>query len=165
MKKLLLLAAAIVLGAVGSAFAISFGGPGGEWPDTWPKELEPLRKQAYTWEHGDSRRVSYDIPFTDRDEFEAAWPHILSLRGEHAIITLWRGDRLRVGKGGSAGVCIAPQRPGVDKETIIRLVVDGEIVDLNRIPLPADATIVDERFPEEEAKQPYAVTCLRALSK
>ncbi len=30
--------------------------------------------------------------------------------------------------------------------TFIELVVDGEIVDLNRIPLPADTPIVDERF-------------------
>jgi hypothetical protein len=28
----------------------------------------------------------------------------------------------------------------------IELVVDGAIVDLNRIPLPADTPIVDERF-------------------
>jgi hypothetical protein len=30
--------------------------------------------------------------------------------------------------------------------TYIELVVDGNVVDLNRIPLPADAPIVDERF-------------------
>ena len=30
--------------------------------------------------------------------------------------------------------------------TYIELVVDGEIVDLNRIPLPADTPIIDERF-------------------
>ncbi len=28
----------------------------------------------------------------------------------------------------------------------IELIVDGEIVDLNRIPLPADTPIIDERF-------------------
>jgi hypothetical protein len=154
MKKLLALVAAIALCAVGTVYAISFGGPGGEWPETWPKELEPLRKQAWTWQHGDSRQVSYDIPFTSREEFEAAWPHILSIKGEAATITLLRGDHLRVDKGGTAGVFIAPQRPGIDKQTLIRLVVDGEIVDLNRIPFPPDTPIIDERFEDEKAKQP-----------
>jgi hypothetical protein len=28
----------------------------------------------------------------------------------------------------------------------VELVVDGKIVDLNRIPIPADTPIVDERF-------------------
>jgi hypothetical protein len=31
--------------------------------------------------------------------------------------------------------------------TYIELVVDGNIVDLNRIPLPSDAPLIDERFP------------------
>jgi hypothetical protein len=30
----------------------------------------------------------------------------------------------------------------------IELVVDGDIVDLNRIPLPADTPIIDKRFME-----------------
>ncbi|MCE9525917.1 MAG: hypothetical protein K8R36_07675 [Planctomycetales bacterium] len=34
--------------------------------------------------------------------------------------------------------------------TYIELVVDGEIVDLNRLPLPADTLIIDERFQEEK---------------
>jgi len=42
--------------------------------------------------------------------------------------------------------------------TYIELVVDGEIVDLNRIPLPPDTPIVDERFKDgkkapDKAKQ------------
>jgi len=32
------------------------------------------------------------------------------------------------------------------------LVVDGEIVDLTRIPLPADTPIVDERFKDGASK-------------
>jgi hypothetical protein len=32
------------------------------------------------------------------------------------------------------------------KTTYIELVVDGKIVDLNRIALPADTSIIDERF-------------------
>jgi hypothetical protein len=30
--------------------------------------------------------------------------------------------------------------------TFLELVVDGNVVDLNRIPLPADTPIIDERF-------------------
>jgi hypothetical protein len=36
----------------------------------------------------------------------------------------------------------------VEQTIYIELIVDGEIVDLNRIPLPKDTPIVDERFPE-----------------
>jgi hypothetical protein len=36
--------------------------------------------------------------------------------------------------------------------TFIELVVDGKIVDLNRIQLPANTPIVDERFKEEKNK-------------
>ena len=36
------------------------------------------------------------------------------------------------------------------KRTItIELIVDGEIVDLNRIPLPPDTPIIDERFNDD----------------
>jgi hypothetical protein len=36
--------------------------------------------------------------------------------------------------------------------TFIELAVDGEIVDLNRIPLPAHSPIVDERFKDGASK-------------
>ena len=36
--------------------------------------------------------------------------------------------------------------------TYIELVVDGRIVDLNRIPLPGDTPIIDERFKDEKKK-------------
>ena len=157
----LIVVAAISFCTAGSVYAISFGGPGGEWPKTWPKELEPLRKTAWTWEHGFGG-TSFDIPFASREEFEAAWPHILKLKAKNATIALVRGPHLRVGKEGkSAGVLLAPPREITREEaeklpaniiTTIRLVVDGEIVDLNRIPLPADTTIIDERFKDEEKK-------------
>src|ERR1044071_9353109 len=102
--------AAIVLCLVGTVYGISFGGPGGEWPKTWPKELEPLRKTAWTWEHGNGG-TSFDIPFASREGFEEAWPHILKLKAKDATITLVRGPHLRVGKEGqSAGVLLAPPR-------------------------------------------------------
>jgi len=36
--------------------------------------------------------------------------------------------------------------------TYIELVVDGNIVDLNRIQMPRDTLILDERFKEEKKK-------------
>jgi hypothetical protein len=38
----------------------------------------------------------------------------------------------------------------------VELVVDGEIVDLNRTSLPADTPIVDERFDETIRRKPPA---------
>ena len=143
--------AAIAFCTVSSAYAISFGGPGGTWPKTWPEELEPLREQAWTWEHGFGG-MSYDIPFASREEFESAWPHILKLKSQGASITLLRGPHLRVGSGKTAGVRVVPPRDATSTVTTILLVVDGEIVDLNRIPLPADTPIIDERFKDADQK-------------
>ena len=149
MTRTTALVIALAVFAAGSAvLAISTGGPGGEWPTTWPKELEPLRKQAWTWEHDSG--TSYDIPFASREEFESAWPHVLKLKSDGAPITLVRGPRLRVGPGKTAGVQIFPPArwatTGPFSVTRIVLVADGATVDLNRIPLPADTPIIDERF-------------------
>ena len=147
--------AAIVFCTVGSVYAISFGGPGGRWPKSWPKELEPLRKQAWTWEHGFGG-MSYDIPFANREAFESAWPHILKLKSKGAPITLLRGPHLRVKSGKTAGVLIRLPHKNVSagpwSVTRIELVVDGDIVDLNRIPLPADTPIIDKRFEDGHSK-------------
>ena len=64
-----------------------------------------------------------------------------------------------MGDKATAGVCVhtppageAPIADGKDakgnweKTIYIELIVDGNIVDLNRIPLPADTPIIDERF-------------------
>lgn len=64
----------------------------GEWPDTWPKELEPYRDQAKTVQvgHGIHERV-YEIRFTDREDFEKAWPHILAVKSKGAPLSLKGG--------------------------------------------------------------------------
>ena len=49
----------------------------GTWPDSWPKELEPLRAQSRTYEGPRLPQLLYLIPFTKREEFEAAWAHLL----------------------------------------------------------------------------------------
>jgi hypothetical protein len=143
----------------------------GDWPESWPKEMEPLRKQARTLEGPAAPDRYYLIPFTKREEFETAWPHLLKAKSKGAPIILVRGPRAGLLKVDPAGVMIKspPEVPGQvidpsprpgneDVRTkwinaiYIELVVDGKIVDLNRIPLPADSPIVDERFKEEKAK-------------
>ena len=149
------LAAVAFVAACSAVYAMSEGGPGGTWPKSWPKELEPLRKQAWTWEH-DFAGKSYDIPFANREEFESAWPHVLKLKSKEVPITLVRGPHLRIVSGKAAGIQIHPAVKSVSEGALsvtrIVLVVDGAIVDLNRIPLPADTPIIDERFKDGDKK-------------
>lgn len=61
----------------------------GTWPKTWPKELEPYRHQAITLGlHAGHQEKIYVIPFENRDDFEAAWPHILKVRSPKSPIIL-----------------------------------------------------------------------------
>jgi hypothetical protein len=185
----------------------------GHWPETWPKELDSLRKQARTLGIATGiQETVYEIPFTDAEQFEAAWPHILAVKSEGAPLILVRspsrilgtlGESMDAGvrihcpsMGGVSGtpdgkqLKVGPPWPddiksesgvlpeyvvnkdgkwvGGDKEVLlqrikdgervgflyraridIELVVDGQIVDLNWIPLPADTPIVDKRFKGE----------------
>ena len=61
----------------------------GKWPDSWPKELEPFRKQAKTIEiaAGNQENV-YEIHFENREEFEKLWPTILKLKDKKAPLRL-----------------------------------------------------------------------------
>ena len=150
LQMTLVVAISIVFCSVGSAHAFGEGKPGGTWPQAWPQELEPFRKHAWTWVGGLVMQTIYDIPFANRSEFEAAWPHIQKLKGKGTSITLLRGPRIHVKTARSAGVRIIPPlktlASGIISVNQIQLVVDGDIVDLNRIRLPADTTIVDRRF-------------------
>jgi hypothetical protein len=145
----------------------------GMWPETWPKELEPLRKQARTYEGPKVLYRFYLIPFTKREEFEAAWPHLLKVKSKGVPIVLVRGPKTDFFPVNPAGVIIRTppvnEAPGPEngvsiedaqkahgewrtKASYIELVVDGEIVNLNRITLPPDTLIIDERFKEEKKK-------------
>lgn len=131
----------------------------GAWSTDWPKELEPLRKQSRTFEGPKQPLLHYAISFTKREEFESVWPQILKIKSKGAPIVLRRGPSFWLGEETNAGVCIHTPPKGEapvagDKITggrweqtiYIELIVDGEVVDLNRIPLPADTPIIDERF-------------------
>ena len=171
MKRTAALLAAIAFSSVCSVHADYAVTDRGIWPDSWPKELEPLRKQARTFE-GPIDQLRYLIPFTKREDFEAAWPHLLKVKSKGAPIILMRGPRTDFFEIKPAGVLIQspPARiaklanveipmPGAtdartkwSNATFIELVVDGQIVDLNRIPLPPDTPIVDERFKDAITK-------------
>jgi hypothetical protein len=112
--------------------------------------LEPLRKQSRTFAGPKVLNRHHAIPFTDRDEFEAAWPHILKVKSKGTSLRLTRESFFL---GGNAGVVIrCPPQSESDEPATLELVVDGEIVDLNRIPLPPDTPIIDERFKDGKNK-------------
>jgi len=171
MKRTIALLAAIALGAVCCAYADYGVEDRGAWPTSWPKELEPLRKQARTLEGPLVLYRHYLIPFTKREDFEAAWPHLLKVKSKGVPIVLVRGPKTDFFAVQPAGVIIRTppvnEAPGPENgvsitdaqkadgdwrtnATYFELVVDGEIVDLNRIQLPADTLIIDERFKDEK---------------
>ena len=168
-----LLAAIAFLAASSRAYADYSVSYTGDWPKSWPNKLEPLRKHAHTLVGPEVECRHYAIPFAKREEFEAAWPHLLKVKTKGAPVFLVRGPNFFLGEKAKAGVVVhcppegqtnnpaTPEGPipGVEhprtrwmKTTFIELVVDGQIVDLNRIPLPADTPIIDERFKDGEKK-------------
>ena len=169
MKRTTVLLIAIALCAVCStAYALYLVEERGAWPKTWPKELDSVRKQARTLEGPKQLFRLYEIPFTNREEFEAAWPHFLTVKTQGAPIILVRAPKEGFFSVKPAGIFIhsppadttmpeTPRNTTVIRDrwlyaTYIELVVDGEIVDLNRISLPADTPIIDERFKDDQAK-------------
>ncbi len=172
MKKIPLCVAAIVCGVVCGVYAMYSVSDKGTWPESWPKQMEPLRDQSRSLHGGLVDRPIHEIPFGKREDFEAAWPHILKVKSQGAPLILVAGPSKTFGHTMQAGVRIwCPPRMADNKKmpeqplpgdrpvrsrwlwaVFIELVVDGEVVDLNRIPLPADTPIVDERFPQDPAK-------------
>ncbi len=170
-RRTAVLAAIAFCAACSAVFALYDVSDEGTWPKTWPKELEPLRKQARTLVGPEALQSHYEIPFTKRAEFEAAWPYLLKVKSKGAPIILVRAPKTDFMEVKPAGVLIHSPPPGQNENpdtpeapipgvinvrerwmntTYIELVVDGNIVDLNRIPLPADTPIVDERFQHEK---------------
>ena len=168
MKRRTTLVAAIAFcAACSTAFALYAVSDKGDWPKSWPRELEPLRTQSRTFVGPEVEQSHYLIPFTNREQFEADWPYLLKVKSKGAPIFLVRGPKTDFMEIKPAGVLIhsppvaqignpaTPQAPipGVTNmrvrwmnTTYIELVVDGNIVDLNRVPLPPDTPIIDERF-------------------
>jgi hypothetical protein len=152
MKRTIVFLAAIAFCAVGPAYALYSVSDKGEWPKSWPKELEPLRKQARIYEGPLAPDLHYAIPFTKREEFESAWPHLLKVKSKGAALCLVRAPNFFLGEHPKAGVVVHCPPLGQEGTTYLELVVDEEIVDLNRIPLPADTPIIDQRFKDGQHK-------------
>jgi hypothetical protein len=175
MKRATALLAAIAIISVSTVgYALYSVADTGTWPESWPEELEPLRKQSRTYVGPLILHEHYLIPFTDREQFEAAWPHLLKIKSEGAPIILVRAPKTDFMQIKPAGVLIHSPPSGQDKRanpeapirgqssvrttwmwtTYIELVIDADIVDLNRIPLPPDTPIIDERF--QDTTEPSA---------
>jgi hypothetical protein len=174
MKRTIALVATVAIYAVCSTALAIYGViDQGVWPKSWPKQLEPLRQQARTLDGPVAPYRHFAIPFAKQDQFESAWPHILKVKTKGAPVVLVRGPNFFLGKDSRAGVVVHSRSDGRAEKpdtgerpikvegpiegvqdarmrwmntTYIELVVDGQIVDLNRIPLPADTPIIDERF-------------------
>jgi hypothetical protein len=230
MKRIVIAVAllAVLFGAL-DARALIIPSDEGKWPETWPKQLEPLRKTSKTLDVATGiQEHIYTIPFETRDEFEKFWPILITLRTPGSPLTLSKSGtesgwgqfvsnskpcvRIKGPTGGYAGgkatiggqidlkeldagtmlfagapwpksilgpqgelpeyvtavpiedgkIAWKPIDPAVDKRVgflsrarvDIELVLDGEIIDLNRIRLPADARIIDRRFPDVAAPKP-----------
>jgi hypothetical protein len=178
MKRKALAAAVVYLIASPVVYALYEVSNEGTWPKTWPKELESLRAQSKTLVGPEVLQSHYLIPFTNREQFEAAWPYLMKVKSKRAPIILVRGPKTDFFEIKPAGVIVrsppegqnknpaTPEAPiaGVENArvrwmntTYIELVVDGNIVDMNRIPLPVDTPIIDERF-KDQANKPAAGT-------
>src|SRR5258708_5679772 len=106
MKRTTALLAAIVFCVVGPVYALYSVSNRGDWPKSWPRELEGLRKQSRTLVGPLAPLLHYAIPFTEREAFEEAWPHVLKVKSHGAPIVLKRGPSFWLVKGANAGVCI-----------------------------------------------------------
>lgn len=172
MKKLVAPVLVLALFAVGAtAFGLYSVSDTGTWPKEWPRELETLRTQSRTLVGPTLAARHFAMRFKNRDEFEAAWPYILEVKSKGAPIYLVRGPNFFLGKE-QTGVVVhcppegqwenpkTPEAPveGYPSESrsrwqrmnYIELLVDGQVVDLNRVPLPRDTPIFDERFKADE---------------
>ena len=107
MKRIAALLVAIAFCAVGSAVYAVYGvSDQGTWPKSWPKELEPLRKQSRTLVGPEVALSTIEIPFTKREDFESAWPHLLKVKSKGAPIILVRGPKTDFFEVKPAGVLI-----------------------------------------------------------
>lgn len=170
MKLATLFLAAIVLLGATTAHADWSVSEKGTWSESWPKELEPLRAQAKSYKGSLVNRTFHEIRFATREEFEAAWPHLLKVKTDGAPILLVRGPVKYFGpleSGVRVWTALPTSKPmpegpiAGDRNprskwlytTFVELVVDGKVIDLNRIKLPENTPIIDERFVEEQSEE------------
>ncbi len=86
-----------------TAFALYCVSDTGDWPKDWPSELEPLRSQSRTLVGPTLNAQHFAMQFKTRDEFKAAWPHILKVKSKGAPIFLVRGQNFFLSKEQAGG--------------------------------------------------------------
>jgi len=123
----------------------------GVWPRSWPAQLDRFREQSTTYEGGRQDSIIHVIPFSSREDFEAAWPHLLKVRSPRGRLLLLAGPDESLGKI-PAGVRLncPPRGQESNQEIVLDLIVDGRIIDLNRIEFPDGVVIQDRRFSKEK---------------
>ena len=105
-RRTVWLAAITIRAVCSTAYALYSVEDRGTWPKTWPAELEPLRKQSRTLVGPTVESRHYAIPFKKREDFEAAWPHLLKVRTKGAPIFLVRGPNFLPRRRTKAGVVV-----------------------------------------------------------
>ena len=99
MKRIIASSVVLALLAVGStAFGLCSVSDTGTWSKNWPRELETLRTQSRTQVGPTLAARHFAMRFNDRDEFEAAWPHILNVKNKGAPSDLVREPNFFLGK-------------------------------------------------------------------
>ena len=164
MKRTTAFLIAILFCAVIPAYALYTVNEKGEWPKSWPKQLEPLRKHSRTFVGPEVENRHYAIPFAKRETFEAAWPHLLKVKSKGAPVFLVRGPSFFLGDNVKAGVIVhspplghasnraTPEGPIESTNlrvrwmytTYIEVVVDGDVIDASRLRLPKNTVVIDE---------------------
>jgi hypothetical protein len=155
-----------VCGLCSAAQALYSFDDSGKWPKSWPRQLEPLRKQAQTFVGPMVAQQHFAIRFKDREEFESAWTQLLKVKTKGAPVLLVRGPTFFLGNGVKAGVIVhsppvgqsdnpnTPEAPipGVTNPrerwmntTYLEVMVDGEIIVPDRIRIPRGTPVLDER--------------------
>ena len=86
--KLLTFMSAAAMGCA-AAFAMVAIQWRGTFPKSWPQELDAFRNEARTlWIGNGIQETVYEIQFDTRDEFQKAWPYIISLKSKGAPVIL-----------------------------------------------------------------------------
>ena len=76
------------------SFGVMIVKKGGNWPENWPKVMEPFRTRASTGRFfAGSQTIYYYIEFETREEFESVWPSLLNLKSKGAPLTLHNVDK------------------------------------------------------------------------
>ncbi|WP_010587475.1 hypothetical protein [Schlesneria paludicola] len=72
----------------------------GEWPVSWPKELEELRPIAKSLDCATGlQECIYTIPFDSKEDFEKYWPSLMMVRTPGSTLTLSKVDEIEPGWG------------------------------------------------------------------